>query len=81
LIEDTNNKKNNKDSTEWRILMDKIINKISSAALKRFELMEKNNLELLKLFKTNEEDAKNFRIETTENYIVSNTYKTIINKI
>lgn len=52
--------------------MDKIINKISSAALKRFELIEKNNLELLKLFKTNEEDAKNFRIKTTENYIVSN---------
>ncbi|KAE9523356.1 hypothetical protein AGLY_016304 [Aphis glycines] len=69
LIEDTKNKKNNKDSTEWRILMDKIINKISSAALKRFELIEKNNLELLKLFKTNEEDAKNFRIKTTENYI------------
>jgi len=59
--------------------MDKIINKISSAALKRFELIEKNNLELLKLFKTNEEYAKNFRIETTENYIVSNTYKTITN--
>lgn len=79
MIEDTKNKKNNKDSTEWRILMDKIINKISSAALKRFELINKNNLELLKLFKTNEEDAKNFRIKTTENYIVSNTYMAITN--
>lgn len=55
--------------------MDKIINKISSVTLKRFVLIEKNNFELLKLYKTNEEELKNFRIETTENYIVSYTYK------
>jgi len=55
--------------------MDKIINKISSAALKHMVLIEKNNNELLKLFKTNEENAKIFRLETTENYIVSNNTK------
>lgn len=79
MIEDTKNEKNNKDSTNWRLLMNKIINKISSAALKRLVLIEKNNFELLKLFKTNEENTKIFRLETTENYIVSNKYKAITN--
>jgi len=81
LIEDTKNEKNNKDSAKWRLLMNKIINKISSAALKRLVLIENNNLELLKLFKTNEENTKIFRLETTENYIVSNKYKNIENYI
>ncbi|XP_060867230.1 dynein regulatory complex protein 1-like [Metopolophium dirhodum] len=69
LIEDTKNEKNNNDSAKWRLLMNKIINKISRAALKRLVLIENNNLELLKQFKTNEENAKIFRLETTENYI------------
>eukprot|EP00102_Acyrthosiphon_pisum_P013175 XP_008182655.1 PREDICTED: dynein regulatory complex protein 1-like [Acyrthosiphon pisum] len=69
LIEDTKNEKNNNDSAKWSLLMNKIINKISNAALKRLVLIEKNNLELIKLFKTNEENAKIFRLETTENYI------------
>ena len=51
--------------------MDKIINKISSTVLKQLILIKKNNLELLKLYKTNEENTKNFRLETTEKYIVS----------
>lgn len=61
--------------------MNKIIDKISSAALKRLVLIENNNLELLKQFKTNEENTKIFRLETTENYIVSNEYKNISNYI
>ncbi|XP_029346886.1 uncharacterized protein LOC100572937 isoform X3 [Acyrthosiphon pisum] len=73
LIEDTKNEKNNNDSAKWSLLMNKIINKISNAALKRLVLIEKNNLELIKLFKTNEENAKIFRLETTENYIVRQT--------
>jgi len=77
LIEDTKNEKNNNDSAKWRLLMNKIINKISSASLKRLVLIENNNLELLKQFKTNEEIAKTFRLKTTENYIVSNKYKNI----
>jgi len=81
LFEDTKNEKNNNDSAKWRLLMNKIINKISSAALKRLVLIENNNLELLKQFKTNEENAKIFRLETTENYIVSNKYKNISNYI
>jgi len=81
LIEDTKNEKNNNDSAKWRLLMNKIINKISSASLKRLVLIENNNLELLKQFKTNEESAKIFRLETTENYIVSNKYKNISNYI
>lgn len=79
MIEDTKNEKNNKDSAKWRLLMNKIINKISSAALKRLILIENNNLESLNLFKTNEENTKIFRLETTENYIVSNKYKNIAN--
>jgi len=81
LIEDTKNEKNNNDSAKWRLLMNEIINKISSAALKRLVLIENNNLELLKQFKTNEENTKIFRLETTENYIVSNKYKNISNYI
>lgn len=81
MFEDTKNEKNNNDSAKWRLLMNKIINKISSAALKRLVLIENNNLELLKQFKTNEENAKIFRLETTENYIVSNKYKNISNYI
>lgn len=77
MIEDTKNEKNNNDSAKWRLLMNKIINKISSASLKRLVLIENNNLELLKQFKTNEEIAKTFRLKTTENYIVSNKYKNI----
>jgi len=58
--------------------MDQIINKISSASLKRLALIEKNNFELLKLFKNNEESTKNFRLETTKNYTVSNNYNNYI---
>lgn len=74
LIEDETNKKYNKDSAEWKLLMDKIIANISSSAEKRMALIEKQDFKLIKQYETNEEDTKNLRISMAKKYIVSKNH-------
>lgn len=71
MIEDETNKKYNKDSAEWKLLMDKIVANTSSFAEKRMALIERNDFEIIKQYETNEENMKNLRLSLAIKYNVS----------
>lgn len=71
LIESETTKKNERDTSEWKQLMDKNMNKITDDSLKRLTLFEKNESELVNQRRITKDHAINLRMEISKKNIVS----------
>lgn len=70
-MEDETNKRKDKDSTEWVLLMDKCVNKRTNLSTIYGETFRKKDFELMAQYETNEDVIRNLRTVTAEKYNVS----------
>lgn len=70
LIEDEKQKKNDKDSMEWKLLLDKIITKISSSEMEVYSFIKNKKIALKQLLEIHEKEILNNRITHWKKTIV-----------
>lgn len=71
MIKSERNKKNERDNVNWKLLMDKNMNKITDEGMKHLISFEKNDAELINQRKLTKDRAIHMRLKIAQKNIVS----------
>lgn len=74
LVEDEEQKKIDKDSTNWELLLKNTIAKISSTAVERLSSIKDRKIEIKKLFEIHEQEINNSLVDNLKKTIVSSKH-------